>query len=204
MKAPEFALPVKGDKVPASPAWLHEVKYDGYRLMLVRDQARVRLLSKGGIDWTKRFPLIVESALKIRRQRFVVDGEAVLLGVDGISDFDGLQSGKFDDEVQLYSFDCLIDDQDDLRSLPLSMRKASLDRLLARRSDGIFAAPFEMGEIGPDLFKAACGMGLEGLVSNSGRAYRPGRCAHWIKVKNPAHPAMKRVERAMRAKYGRA
>jgi bifunctional non-homologous end joining protein LigD len=66
------------------------------------------------------------------------------------------------------------------------MRKANLDRLSARRPEGIFVAPFEQGEIGPDLFRAACKMGLEGLVSKRrDRAYRGGRCTHWIKVKNP-------------------
>jgi bifunctional non-homologous end joining protein LigD len=84
---------------------------------------------------------------------------------------------------------------DDLRPLPLSIRKANLARLLARRSDGIFIAPFELGEIGPDLFRATCGMGLEGLVSkHRDRTYRAGRLSHWIKVKNPASPAMTRTK----------
>ena len=81
------------------------------------------------------------AALKNRSTSF--DGEAVLLGVDGVSDSDGLQSGKHDDEVQLYAFDALVADGEDLRKLPLSMRKANLARLPARRPDGIFVAPFE-------------------------------------------------------------
>ena len=72
-----------------------------------------------------------------------------------------------------------------MRQLPLSMRKANLARLLARRSEGIFIAPFEQGEIGPDLFRAACEFGLEGLVSKRrDRPYRPGKSNSWIKVKN--------------------
>ena len=86
----EFALPVKADQVPAGPDWIHEVKYDGYRMMVIRERDRVRLLTRGGQDWTERYPWIVESALKNRESQFVIDGEAVLLGVDGISDFDGL------------------------------------------------------------------------------------------------------------------
>jgi hypothetical protein len=104
-------------------------------------------------DWTDRYPLIVKAALKNRSSSFVIDGETVLLGVDGVSDFDGLHSGKHDAEVQLYTFDCLALDGDDLRKLPLSLRKTNLARLLARRPDGIFVAPFEQGEIGPDLFR---------------------------------------------------
>jgi hypothetical protein len=84
----------------------------------------------------------------------VIDGEAVLLGVDGISDFNGLHSRRHDDEVQLYSFDILALDGDDLRGLPLHLRKTNLARLLARRPEGIFVSDFEQGEIGPDLFRA--------------------------------------------------
>jgi bifunctional non-homologous end joining protein LigD len=126
----------------------------------------------------------------------VIDGEAVLLGVDGVSDFDGLHSRQHDDEVQLYAFDALMLDGDDLRKLPLAMRKTNLARLLARRPDGIFISDFG---IGPDLFRKACQFGLEGLVSkHRDRAYRAGASANWIKVKNPKHPAMARVMEAFR------
>jgi bifunctional non-homologous end joining protein LigD len=140
---------------------------------------------------------IVEAARKVRQTHFVIDGEAVVLGVDGVSDFDALHSPKHDDEVQLYAFDILALDGDDLRSLPLSLRKTNLARLLARRPDGIFVAPFEQGEIGPDLFRAACDMGLEGLVSKrQDRPYQAGRSRHWIKMKNRKHPAIDRVMEA--------
>jgi bifunctional non-homologous end joining protein LigD len=87
-----------------------------------------------------------------------------------------------------------LSDGEDVRRLPLSMRKASLARLLARRVDGIFLSDFEQGEIGPDLFRHACLMGLEGLVSKHRESsYRGGRYDRWIKVKNRQHPAMSRV-----------
>jgi bifunctional non-homologous end joining protein LigD len=188
------AIPTRGTNVPASPDWIHEIKYDGFRLIVHRDGDRVRLLTRNGHDWSGRYPWIVESALKNRAKQFVIDGEAVVLGVDGVSDFDALYSGRHNEEVQLYAFDILALDGDDLRKLPLSMRKTNLARLLARRPDGIFIAPYEAGEIGPDLFRAACRMGLEGLVSKRrDRAYRGGRCNHWIKIKNPDSPAMKRA-----------
>jgi bifunctional non-homologous end joining protein LigD len=133
----------------------------------------------------------------IRQKQFVIDGEAVILGVDGFPDFNALHSRKQDDEVQLYAFDILALDGEDLRALPLSLRKTNLARLLARRPNGIFVAPFEQGEIGPDLFRAACDLGLEGLVSKRrDRPYRAGRSADWIKVKNRTHPAMERVREA--------
>ncbi|MCK1618047.1 DNA ligase [Bradyrhizobium sp. 159] len=140
-----------------------------------------------------RRPREKKSALKNREKYFVIDGEAVVLGVDGISDFNALHSRKHDHEVQLYAFDVLAMGGDDLRDLPLHLRKMNLARLLARRPDGITVAPFERGEIGPDLFRAACRIGLEGLVSkHRDRPYRGGRQKHWIKVKNRTHPAMAR------------
>jgi bifunctional non-homologous end joining protein LigD len=162
-----------------------------------REGDRVRLFTRNGHDWTSRYPLIVDAARRIRTKQFVLDGEAVLLGVDGISDFDGLYSGQNNDEVQLYAFDIIALDGDDLRKLPLHLRKTNLARLLARRADGIHLAPFEQGEIGPDLFKAACNMMLEGLVSKRRDSrYRPGPSRDWIKVKNPKSPAMNRAKDA--------
>jgi bifunctional non-homologous end joining protein LigD len=134
------------------------------------------------------------AARKLRQKRFLLDGEAVVLGVDGVSDFDALHSGKHNEEVQLCAFDILVEGGDDLRRLPLSMRKANLERLLARRPEGIFINPFERGEIGPDLFAAACRMGLEGLVSK--RRDRPnqvGRSKHWPgdRVSRDDHSALR-------------
>ena len=91
----------------------------------------MRLITRGGYNWTDRYPWIVEAVLKNRHKQFVIDGEAVILGIDGVSDFDALHSGRHNDEVQLYAFLAL--DGDDLRKLPLTMRKTNLARLLARR-----------------------------------------------------------------------
>ena len=124
----EPCIPTSGKAVPATDAWFHEIKYDGYRLRVERNGDRVRLITKGGFDWSNRYPWIVEAASKNRRKQFVIDGEAVILGVDGYSDFNALHSGKHNDEVQLLAFDVLAMDGDDLRDLPLSMRKANLAR----------------------------------------------------------------------------
>jgi bifunctional non-homologous end joining protein LigD len=194
LKAFEFCIPTIGTTVPSGADWLHEIKYDGYRLRLERDGERVRLITKGGYDWTMRYPRIVEAACKNRQKRFVIDGEAIVRGIDGYSDFNALHSNRHNDEVELIAFDVLAIDGDDLRRLPLSMRKANLQRLLSRRPDGIFISDFEQGEIGPDLFRAACSMGLEGLVSKrADRPYRGGRSKDWIKVKNRQHHAFSRV-----------
>jgi bifunctional non-homologous end joining protein LigD len=157
----EFCLPTLGKAVPSGKEWFHEIKYDGYRLRVEREDDRVRLITKGGYDWTGRLLWIVEAARRNRTRRFVIDGEAVVLCLDGIADFDALHSGKHYEGVQLCAFDVLAMDSEDLRELPLSMRKTNLARLLRGRPDGIFINPFESGAIGPDLFRAACDMGLE-------------------------------------------
>jgi len=201
MRKAEFApcLPTRGTAVPAGPDWIHEIKHDGYRLTVHREGKRVRLFTRNGHDWSDRYPLIVEAALRVRIGSFVLDGEAVLLGVHGRSDFDGLHSRQHNDDVQFYAFDVLMTEGDDLRKLPLSMRKASLARRLARRVNGIFLSDFERGEIGPDLFRHACMLGLEGLVSKrNDRPYRAGISPNWVKVKNPAHPAMARIKETFR------
>jgi ATP-dependent DNA ligase len=156
----ELRVPSAGKQVSSGPDWLHEIKLDGYPMLVIRENERVR--SENGTDWTRRFPWIVETARKIRKTQFIIDGEAVVLRVDRISDFNALHSRRHDEEVQL---DVLALDGEDLRKLPLSLRKTNLARLLCGRPDGIFVAPFEQGEIGPDLLKAACNMGLEGMVS---------------------------------------
>ncbi|GLR94157.1 MULTISPECIES: ATP-dependent DNA ligase [Bradyrhizobium] len=197
MRSFEFCLPTKGTSVPDCPDWLHEIKYDGYRLRLERDGDRVRLITRGGYNWSSRYPWIVEAARKVRQKQFVLDGEAVVLGVDGISDFNALHSRKHDYEVQFCAFDILAEGGDDFRMLPLSMRKASLEHLLARRPEGVFVNPFERGELGPDLFRAACNMGLEGLASKRrDRPYQAGRCKYWVKVKSRSHPGARAVSRA--------
>lgn len=109
-------IPTRGTEVPTGREWYHEVKYDGYRLLVQREGKRIRLLTRNGHDRTDRYPLIVEGALRNRQTSFVIDGEAVLLGVDGVSDFNGLHSRKYNDEVQLYAFDVLALGGDDLQA----------------------------------------------------------------------------------------
>ena len=178
MRKPAFepCIPTPGKAVPVGADWIHEIKHDGYRLILQREGKRVRLFTRNGHDWSDRFPLITEAALRNRISSFVIDSEAVLLRVDSGSDFSGLHSRKHNDEVQFCAFDALMMQGEDLRQLPLHLRKNNLARLLARRIDGIFLSSFEQGEIGPDFFRHACLMGLEGLVSkHRNRSYRAGR-----------------------------
>jgi bifunctional non-homologous end joining protein LigD len=132
-------------------------------------------------EWGKRLSWIDEAALTNRHKQFVIDGEAAVFGVNGVSDSAGPRARKHDVEVQPYAFDCLALDRDDLRKLPLSLRKTDLARLLERRRDGTFLVPSEQGEIGPDLLHKACEFGLEGLVSkHRDRSYRR-HIAEWAR-----------------------
>ena len=149
----------------------------------------MRLFTRNGHDWSGRFPLITEAALLNRNSSFVLDGEAVLLGVDGISDFNGLHSRKHVDEVMFYAFDILVSDGEDLRKLPLHLRKNNLARLLASASTTSSWLTSNRARLAPTY-----SAGLEGLVSkHKDRPDHAGRAPHWVKVQNREHPAMERV-----------
>ena len=144
-KAFEFCIPTTGIKVPSGSEWLHEIKQDDFRLRVERDGDRVRLITKGGYDWTKRYPWIVESALKNRTKHFVIDGEAVILGVDGISDFNALHSGKHNEEVQLCAFDVLALDGDDLRKASAIDAQSQSREATSAATGGDFHKPLRTG-----------------------------------------------------------
>jgi ATP-dependent DNA ligase len=116
-------IPTWSRHAPVGRDRVHEIKHDGYRLMVRRQGARVRLFTRRGFDWSHRFPLIVEAAGSLRVISISIDGEAVVCGDDGISDFDRLHSQGWDSAVFLYAFDVLEIDGDDLRQEPLERRK---------------------------------------------------------------------------------
>jgi len=128
----EPCQPSKAAQPPSGPLWVHEIKPDAYRLMVRRDGARVRCFTRNGYDWADRFPAIVEAALRIKAQSFLIDGEAVIVGDDGMSDFRALRSKRRGHEAVLYAFDLIEHDGDDLCSLSLLQRKRRLARLLGR------------------------------------------------------------------------
>ena len=166
----------------------HEIKHDGYRLMVRRTPSGIRIRMRRGCDWTDRFPLIVGAAGGLRATSFVLDGEGVILRSDGVSDFDRLHSRRHDNEVQLLGFDLLELDGTDLRREPLMHRKATLASLLRRSYDGIET------DDGAAVFVHACRLGLEGIISKRRySAYQHGRSRSWFKIKNPGSPAMQRV-----------
>ena len=111
----EPCQPSKVARPPSGPLWVHEIKHDGYRLMVRRDGARVRCFTRGGHDWADRFPAIVEAALRIQASSFMLDGEAVVVSDDGRPDFHALRTRRTGHAVVLYAFDLIEHDGDDLR-----------------------------------------------------------------------------------------
>jgi bifunctional non-homologous end joining protein LigD len=158
-----------------------------------RDGESVRLFTRRGYDWTGRYPAIASAAAKIRAQSFTLDGEAVVCGEDGVAIFDALHRHGTVRAAILQPFDLLELNGEDLRPVMLGKRKARLARLLARAPPGIeFNAHTD--EDGATVFRHACAMGLEGIVSKRLAApYRSGLSRDWIKVKNPHSPAMIRA-----------
>ena len=128
----EPCQPSKVARPPSGPLWVHEIKHDGYRLMVRRDGARVRCFTRNGHDWADRFPAIVEAADRIRAQSFLIDGEAVVVSDDGRPDFHALRTRRTGHAVVLFAFDLIEHDGDDLCSLSLLQRKRRLKGLLGR------------------------------------------------------------------------
>jgi ATP-dependent DNA ligase len=162
--------------------------------MVRRTHDGIRIKTRRGFDWTDRYPLIVEAAKRLRATSFVLDGEGVILRQDGVADFDRLHSRHHDSEVQLLGFDLLELDGTDLRKEPLMHRKATLASLLRRSRDGIQLVEHIEADDGRTVFEHACKPGLEGIVSKRrDLPYQHGRSRAWLKIKNPASPAMQRV-----------
>jgi ATP-dependent DNA ligase len=102
----EPCLPSPADRPASGPDWIHEIKLDGFCMMVRRDPAGVRLLTRNGHDWSGRFPLIAEAAGALRARSFLIDGEAVACDGDGLPVFDRLRYRRQDGRVFLYAFDC--------------------------------------------------------------------------------------------------
>lgn len=188
--------PTPADKVPTGTGWLHEIKHDGYRMLVRKTSDRVRLYTRRGYDWTDRYPFAMSSALRLAAKSATLDCELVCTKKNGVSCFDTLHNRLRDREAFLYAFDLLEQDGMDLRARPLIERKAMLAELLAERITlGIHLVEHETGN-GPALFKAACKMGLEGIVSkkiDSKYVTGPKPCKSWVKVRNKKAPGYLRV-----------
>ena len=190
----EPCLPSPAEKPPSGREWVHEIKHDGYRLMARRDPITigVRLLTRNGHDWAPRYPLIVEAVNALRVRSCLIDGEAVACDGNGVAEFERLRRRQEGRHVFLYAFDLVELDGNDLRGEPFEVRKATLASLLRGCQPGLRLNE-HLAHPGDLVFRHACKMGLEGIVSKRlGSRYRSGRTKDWLKFKNPDAPAVKR------------
>jgi len=172
------------DQPPSGPNWVHEVKFDGYRLQLRVEGGTARLFTRKGLDWTQKFSAIAQAAAKLPDS--IIDGEACALDHNGAPDFAALQAALSDGKSQdlvFFAFDLLFANGEDLRPLPLSERKARLQKLLAKTASQLrFVEHFTSG--GDAVLQSACRMNLEGIVSKRLDApYASGRGDNWVKSK---------------------
>ncbi|MFP4623771.1 MAG: DNA ligase D [Gemmatimonadota bacterium] len=174
-------------EAPDGDEWVHELKFDGYRILARIEDGEVRLLSRNGKDWTDRFPAVAGSLRELSCDSAVVDGEVVVLDAQGRSRFQLLQnslSGSRAGEPIFYAFDLLHLDGYDLTGAPLLDRKAQLRPLAATAARQMVRYSDHVRGNGPAFFAQACMMGVEGIISKRADArYRPGRGRDWLKVK---------------------
>ena len=192
LKRLQPCLPRPAKSPPAGPGWIHEIKHDGFRILAEREGNAVTLHSRKGFDFAERFPLAAAAVGALRVRSCLIDGEAIVCDANGLAVLDLLRRGWHGAGVILCAFDLLEVDGADLRRAPIEERKAALAKLLRRPPGGIVLNEHYTGD-GAMIYKHACALGCEGIVSKRlGSPYRAGRADCWIKVKNPAAPAVTR------------
>ncbi|HEX2078130.1 MAG TPA: DNA ligase D [Longimicrobium sp.] len=174
------------DEVPAGDDWVHELKYDGYRLVAMLRDGEARLITRNGNDWTERFPTVAAALARLPARTAVLDGEVVVLTPQGTTSFQALQNVMSDGsggELVFYAFDLTYLEGMDLRPAPLVARKEALRGLLSARG-GIIRFSDHIAGSGAEFYRQACGMGLEGIISKRADArYVHRRNNDWLKVK---------------------
>jgi bifunctional non-homologous end joining protein LigD len=187
----EPCQPICAARPPSGPGWLHEIKLDGFRLMAQRRGVGGRLLTRNGNDWTERYPSVVAALYALKVKSCLIDGEITVC--DETAVFDLLRHGsQIKPEAVLFAFDLLELDGEDLRPMPIEVRKHKLEQLVRNAGVGLHLNEHLHGD-GTEIFERACKLGCEGIVSKRvGSRYVSGRTSHWVKVKNPAAPAVRR------------
>jgi bifunctional non-homologous end joining protein LigD len=179
------ARPLLTTKPRSGPEWIHEIKFDGYRLIARKDACRVVLWSRYATDYSDTFVRIAEAIRALPVDHVMIDGEAVVFRPDGHSDFAALRTNRGAAQASFVAYDLLRFQGEDWRTLPLEVRRAQLGSIVAGIDGLTFSEAIE-GD-GALVFDHACRLGLEGIVSKRlGGVYSSGRCRNWLKVKNPA------------------
>jgi len=184
----EPSLALLKERAPSGAKWIHEIKFDGYRLQARIDGHKIQLLTRRGLDWTKRFPIIARALTQLPVSSALIDGEAIVQDERGLSSFSGLQtdlkSGRYD-RMAYFAFDLLYCEGRDLRAARLADRRKILHEILeALPADSIVKFSDHLEDDGSDVLFHACKLGLEGIVSKRiDLPYTSGRGEHWVKTK---------------------
>ena len=186
MQLPDFippATPVLRTAPPTGPQWVHELKFDGWRLQVRKDGAEVALLSKNGIDLSRRFPSIAMAAARLPGQSFIIDGELIAFDGGGRPSFEAIATRG--SELALAGFDLLFNRGRDLRALPLAERRRRLLGILGNAPSRVFLS--ETFDDAAALLAAVEKHRLEGIVcKRADQPYRSGSRCGWVKVKTEA------------------
>jgi bifunctional non-homologous end joining protein LigD len=172
---------------PEGGEWLHEIKYDGYRLIARIEDGGVRLITRKGLDWTGKFPALAARLARLPVQSAILDGELVALRPDGTTGFADLQdaiSRQKTETLTFFAFDLLYRDGSDLAGATLDARKAALAELIPPNSRGMLRYSDHQVGRGPDFLREASRHGVEGIMSKRrDKPYEPGRGRSWLKIK---------------------
>jgi ATP-dependent DNA ligase len=180
-------VPILSAEPPEGEGWIHEIKHDGFRTLFRIDRNEIRAFSRGGHDWTDKYSSLVEACRRLKCQSALIDGEIIVQDKNGLSDFAALRASieRAPHRLVMFAFDLLWLEGEDLRRLPLVERREMLWDLLPKdqRCPIQFSDHFEGP--GTALFKKACAMGLEGIVSKRALSpYCSGPSKFWLKTKN--------------------
>jgi bifunctional non-homologous end joining protein LigD len=180
-------LATQAEAPPDGEDWLHEIKYDGYRLLARIGRGMVRLTTRSGLDWTSKFPALAHALAALPVDSAVIDGELVALAADGTTRFGDLQDAIARDDTAglvFFAFDLLYRDGYDLTGAALEDRKEALARIVPQGGDASVRYSDHQRGRGPDFFRLACHHRLEGIIAKRrDRPYRPGRSRDWLKIK---------------------
>ena len=179
----ELQLAKLAAQPPEGASWIHEQKFDGYRILAVKAGASVTLWSRNGKDWTKKFASIASAVAQLPAQACELDGEVAAVLPDGRTSFQALQGSRASAPLAYFVFDLLALDGHELAGESLLARKTKLATLVQAASPAIRYSDHIAGS-GRELFELACKQGLEGIISKrADRGYTPGRGNDWLKIK---------------------
>jgi bifunctional non-homologous end joining protein LigD len=183
----KLEVPTLAPEPPTGDGWIHEIKYDGYRTLIIIDHGQIRAFTRNGNDWTRAYRRVVEACARLTCETALIDGEMAVQDEHGITDFLALRSAIYSapHRIVFFAFDLLHLDGQDLRDCPLLERRERLRGLIKPNSRSPIQFSDHVESDGASFFRAAAELGLEGIISKrAGSRYRSGPSRSWLKIKN--------------------